>query len=60
LEVEQRRESLKKIFFFIHLAVPSMMFAIYFPVCLRAILARLVPKGDRGMRKNVSLMNIDC
>jgi len=36
-----------------------MMFAIYFPVCLRAILARLVPKRDRGMRMNVSLMNID-
>ncbi|CAF4038002.1 unnamed protein product [Rotaria sp. Silwood2] len=29
-------------------AIPSMMFGIYFPVCLRAVLARLVPERDKG------------
>jgi hypothetical protein len=27
-----------------------MMFAVYFPVCLRAIVARLVPAHDKGQR----------
>ncbi|CAF1066597.1 unnamed protein product [Adineta ricciae] len=29
-------------------AIPSNMFGIYFPVCLRAVIARLVPERDKG------------
>ncbi|CAF2114736.1 unnamed protein product [Rotaria magnacalcarata] len=29
-------------------AIPSMMFAIYFPVCLRIVIAHLVPERDKG------------
>ncbi|CAF4653003.1 unnamed protein product [Rotaria sp. Silwood1] len=29
-------------------AIPSSMFSIYFAVCLRAIIARLVPERDKG------------
>ncbi|CAF3135705.1 unnamed protein product [Rotaria socialis] len=29
-------------------AIPSSMFSIYFSVCLRAIIARLVPENDKG------------
>ncbi|CAF0996441.1 unnamed protein product [Rotaria sordida] len=29
-------------------AIPSSMFSIYFAVCLRAIIARLVPEKDKG------------
>ncbi|CAF3872185.1 unnamed protein product [Rotaria sp. Silwood1] len=29
-------------------AIPSMMFGIFFPVCLRAVLAHLVPARDKG------------
>ena len=36
-------------FFVCSIAIPSMMFGTYFPVCLRAIIARLVPEGDKGM-----------
>ncbi|CAF4025579.1 unnamed protein product [Rotaria sp. Silwood1] len=30
-------------------AIPSMMFGIFFPVCLRAVLAHLVPARDKGI-----------
>ncbi|CAF0804764.1 unnamed protein product [Rotaria sordida] len=29
-------------------AIPSMMFGTYFPVCLRAVIAHLVPERDKG------------
>jgi hypothetical protein len=37
-----------------------MMFAIYFPVCLRVLIIRLVPEKDKGMKKFIfSSVNID-
>jgi hypothetical protein len=37
-------------------AVPLMMFDIYFAVCIRVVLAHLVPQSDKGMmQKNVFL-----
>ncbi len=44
----------KKEFLFI-VAIPSMMFAIYFPVCLRVVITRLVPGKDKGWRKKIFL-----
>jgi hypothetical protein len=32
-----------------------MMFAIYFPVCLRVVITRLVPGKDKGWRKKIFL-----
>jgi hypothetical protein len=40
---------LMKKYFFMYIAIPSMMFGIYFIVCLRAVLARLVPERDKGL-----------
>jgi len=38
--------------FFVNITFPSMMFANYFPVCIRAVIGHLVPKNDKGMKKN--------
>ncbi len=36
-----------------------MVFGIYFPVCLRAVIAHLVPERDKGISKNLFLININ-
>jgi hypothetical protein len=35
-------------YFYLFIAIPSSMFSVYFPVCLRTIIARLVPDRDKG------------
>jgi hypothetical protein len=34
-----------------------MMFANYFPVCIRAVMGHLVPKNDKGMKKKKNFSN---
>ena len=35
-------------------AAASMMFGLYYPVCLRTILIRIVPEKDKGLQKTIS------
>ena len=34
-----------------------MMFAIYFPICLRTLITRLVPERDKGLREKEKRRN---
>lgn len=50
VKIHRQKNFLKLPFRFL-LAIPSSMFSVYFTVCLRAIIAHLVPDRDKGSMK---------